>query len=130
VVAFHDAYNSVFMGLKAESEALFAELTTLGADLEARSATYNSQVAKLSADIQSFNSRANAGNFSSMAQFNRERAALVARSNQLEADRQSINKDIATYNTKYQQYQQLAIQIESLNKSIDSLSDLQAAPEL
>lgn len=130
VVAFHDAYNTVFTDLKNQSESLFAELTTLGESLESRTATYNAEVADLSADIQSFNQRADSGSFSSMAQFNRERAALVARSNELESDRLAINRDIATYNTKYEQYQALSIQIESLNKSIDSLSSLPDVPEV
>lgn len=130
VLSFHDAYNSVFLGLRSQSESLYAEITTLGTDLEARSAKYNSDVARLSADIQSFNNRADSGSFSSMAQFNRERSALLARSNQLESDRTAINRDIATYNQKYEQYQALTVQIESLNKSIDSLSDLQPAPGL
>lgn len=130
VLALHEKYDSVFRGLKNQSDALYNELTELGNSITIRSAQYNADVASLSADIAAFNSRADSGGFTSMAQFNRERAALMARSDQLEADRTSINSDIAVYNTKYNQYQELASQIESLNKSIDSIGDLKPAPSL
>lgn len=130
VLDLHAKYDAVFKNLKSQSDALYGELTVLGKSIETRSAQYNADVAQLSSDIASFNSRADQGSFSSMAQFNSERAALMARSNQLEADRNSINADIASYQDKYSQYQTLSAQIESLNKSIDSIGDLEPAPSL
>jgi hypothetical protein len=130
VIDLHNKYDAVFKTLSTQSETLYAELVALGESIEARSAQYNIDVTQLSADIQSFNSRADSGSFSSLSEFNQERAALVARSNQVEADRLSIKADIAIYDQKYEQYQQLALQIESLNKSIDSVQDLQPAPSL
>ena len=130
VLELHNKYDSIFRALRAESDNLYTELTTLGAGIETRSAQYNSDVASLSRDIDDFNQRADSGDFSSIAQFNRERAALAARSTQLETDRALINNDIAAYNVKYSEYQKLALQIESLNKSIDSIGDLEPAPSL
>jgi hypothetical protein len=130
VLGLHNKYDTVFKNLKAQSDALYDELVTLGKSVETRSIQYTADVAQLSADIESFNSRADSGNFSSIAQFNQERNALMARSNQLEADRISINNEIALYNEKYNQYQELSVKIESLNQSIDSIGDLEPAPSL
>jgi len=130
VVDLHDTYDTVFKNLKSQSDALYAELTTLGASIETRTTTYNADVARLSTDIESFNRRANSGDFSSINQFNQQRAELIARSNQIDSDRAAISGDIDSYNAKYEQYQALSSQIEVLNKSIDSIKDLQPAPSV
>ncbi len=130
VLDLYKKYDSVFKNLRAEADTLFAELTALGQSIETSSVQYNSDVASLSADIAEFNGRAERGDFTSISQFNQERAALMARSNQLEADRESVNAEIAVYNSKYAQYQELSVKIESLNKSIDSIGDLEPAPSL
>lgn len=130
VVDFHAKYAAVFTDLKSQSDSLYAELTTLGSSIEARSNQYDADVKQLSADISAFNTRADNGDFSSLSQFNSERSALLARSNQLDADRASISADIDTYNAKYAQYQKVSSEIEALNKSIDSIKDLQPAPSV
>jgi len=130
VLVLYAQYSAVFSGLQNEADSLYEQLTALGADVEKRSAEYDSNVAALSSDIDSFNERANNGGFSSLAQFNNERAALVARSDQLVADREAINKDISTYNELYDRYQVVGTQIEVLNKSIDSITNLEPAPSL
>ena len=130
VVDLHQKYDTVFKNLKNETDTLYSDLTALGSSIEARTTTYNRDVAQLSADIQAFNDRANTNDFTSMSQFNRERNALLVRSNQIDADRASISGDIDSYNAKYERYQQLSAQIEVLNKSIDSIKDLQPAPSV
>lgn len=130
VLALHDKYNSFYTGLSAQANDLYTKMQSLGASIDARSTTYNQDAAALSADITDFNNRANSGNFSSQSQFNSERAALVARSNQLEAERSAINADITTYNQYYSQYQQIAAQIQTLNNSMDSYQSLQKAPSV
>jgi hypothetical protein len=130
IIALHDQYDKVFKDLQSQADTLFAELGQLRGDIESRSAQYNSDVRQLSADIQAFNERANNNGFESIGQFNRERAALVSRSNQLDQDRAAINDEISLYNEKYKQYQATASQIESLNKSIDSINALEPAPSL
>lgn len=130
IVDFHTKYATVFSTLKNQSDALYAELTTLGAAIEARSARYDADVTQLSADISAFNARADNGSFSSISQFNSERAALLNRSNKLEAERASIGVDIDSYNAKYKEYQKVSSAIEALNKSIDSINDLQPAPSV
>jgi len=130
VVALHEKYNALFTDLKVRSDTLYAELTELGASIEARSQKYDTDVGELSADISSFNRRADNGDFSSINQFNSERSALLVRSNQLDADRLSISNDIARYNQKINQYNDISSKIDALNRSIDSIKDLQPAPSV
>lgn len=130
IVEYHAKYAAVFTGLKNQSDTLYGELTTLAASITARSSTYNADSAQLSADITSFNTRANNGDFSSMSEFNAQRAVLIARSHRLDMDRTSISNDITAYNAKYAEYQKVSSAIEALNKSIDSIKDLQPAPSV
>ena len=130
VVGLHSKYDTIFENLKKQSDALYVRLTTLGQSIEARSVKYNDDIKQLSADIAAFNNRADTGSFSSISQFNSERSALVARSNQLDADRDAISTDITSYNNEYAEYQKVSSKIEVLNKSIDSIKDLQPAPSV
>ncbi|HWT39956.1 MAG TPA: hypothetical protein VN081_01610 [Dongiaceae bacterium] len=130
VLAAHDQYSKVYDGLYSRSNTLYTAMQTLASSIQSRSATYNTQLAQLSSDIDSFNTRARSGDFSSQSQFDSQRAALIARSNQLDADREAINADIDTYNNDYNEYQQIASQIQVLNNSIDSFNSLQQAPSV
>ena len=130
VLALHDRYNNFYTGLSSQASDLYNQMKTLGASIDARSAAYNQEASQLSADITNFNNRANSGGFTSENQFNSERAALVTRSNQLDAERTAINADINTYNQYYNQYQAIAAQIQTLNNSMDSYQSLQKAPSV
>ena len=130
VVDLHDKYDTVFEDIRLKSNTLYDELKSLGENIEARTTQYNADVQQLSSDIDTFNNRANSGDFSSINEFNRERAALVVRSNQIDDMRASISADIDVYNEKYKDYQLLISQLEVLNKSIDSIKDLQPTPSV
>lgn len=130
VIQLFEQYDGVFDELTKKAERLYQDLTELGKSLETKAATYQKDVTALSADIDDFNRRADSGDFSSIYQFNVERNALIARTNELEAQRTAINRDIATYNKKYDQYQAVATEIKSLNESIDSISNLAPAPSI
>ena len=128
VVDLHEKYNSVFNNLKKQSDALYAELTALSKNINARTIQYNADVKQLSADIDAFNTKAGSSDFASASQFNVQRTTLVARTQQVNTDRISVSNLIDIYNTKLGQYQELSTQIEALNKSIDSFNQLQVAP--
>jgi len=130
VLALHDQYRSVYTALYTRADELYTKMQTLSASIEQRSTRYSTDAAQLTADINSFNSRAQNGGFSSRAQFNSERAALVRRSNTLESEREGINADIATYNGYYNEYQEIAKQVEVLNDSIDSFKKIEQAPSV
>jgi len=127
-VALHTKYNQVFTELSNESDSLFNELTASGKEIQDLSFAYNQTVTKLSADIQSFNDRANSGSFESVSQFNSERATLVARTKQVDTQRDELNQKITAYNDSYSKYQALTVHRETLIRSIDST--LVAAPSL
>ena len=128
VVALHTQYASVFYELQARGKELSAELDALADTIEAASGAYNQATAQLNNDIASFNARASGGSFSSQAQFNSERAALVARVESLEAQRAAINANRARYNDLREELLAIASESEALNRSIDS--SLAPAPSL
>lgn len=128
VVALHEQYAAVFDELKEKGAALSSELTALGDKIERESAQYNQDVSRLNDDISSFNSRAGGGGFSSQAAFEEERASLVARAQQLDAQRDAINGDISRYNSLRQELAAISSESQALNRSIDS--SLAPAPSL
>mgnify|MGYP004417278971 CR=1 FL=1 len=130
VLALHDNYSKLYAQLSSRADELFKEMTATGAAIDAASKAYDQALATFSADVQSFNQRANAGSFTSNAAFNRERAALTARSTQLEADREAINAQIATYNSYHSEYQEIGKQLKTLNEGMDSYHSIEQAPAM
>jgi hypothetical protein len=128
VVALHTQYASVFYELQSRAQELSAELDRLADSIEAASSRYNQATVQLNADIQSFNDRASSGGFSSQSQFNSERAALVARVESLDAQRNAINSDRNRYNNLRDELIAIASESEALNRSIDS--SLAPAPSI
>jgi chaperonin cofactor prefoldin len=128
VIALHDKYSSVFSNLKAQSETLSNRLDVLATSIEQATAAYNEATKQLNSDINSFNRRASAGEFTSQSQFAAERQVLAARSQDLASDRQSISNMISEYNQLRDQLAAIATQTEALNRSIDS--SLAPAPSL
>jgi hypothetical protein len=128
LVQLYNKYEGVFNALKTQSQTLSTSLSTLSKTIDTESKQYTIDSAALSSDIDAFNTKANNGGFSSQAEFDNERAGLVARTNQLEARRTALNSDIATYNSELSQYNALAIQTQTLQNSIDS--KVQPAPSL
>jgi hypothetical protein len=128
ILDLHAKYDAVYKSLYTRADELYTTMQTLSSSIEARSGAYDKSVNQLSADIDSFNARANNGDFDSPSVFNSERAALVRRSAQLDAQRDAINRDIATYGQMYEEYQTIASQIEVLNSSIDSFKALGETP--
>lgn len=120
VVALHAKYDSVFTAIQTESSQLSAQLSALGTAIEQGSTSYNAGVAQLNQDIATFNDRAANNGFSSQYAFNSARASLVARANDLNTQRDTINGDVAQYNALRDQLSQLAVQSDTLNRSIDS----------
>lgn len=128
VVALHTKYEALFRSLQERGAALSAQLTELAGSIETESAAYNKEVTKLNVDINTFNAKARAGEFASATEFQASRSELMARANQLEADRAAINAKVATYEKLRQELLSIASQSEALNRSIDS--SLAPAPSL
>jgi hypothetical protein len=130
IVLLNEQYSAVFNDLVDQIDTLYEEITQLGAQIETDRTSYTASVTALDRDITSFNQRADSGGFSNITQFNNERFLLVGRSNSLEALGAELSADIDRYNAMLEQYETIASQLESLNRSIDSISDVQQAPSL
>lgn len=120
VVGLSQKYEGIFNELKSQQEQLSNQLEALANELAADSNDYNQSIVKLNADITAFNDRAESGGFSSQAQFNAERDALVARQEQLRAANARLNAKIALYNQKREQLKAINSRAEALNRSINS----------
>jgi hypothetical protein len=120
LVALSQKYESIFVQINEEQNALVEELNSLAADITSRSTAYNNDTNRLNSDISSFNQKANNGGFDSQAEFEAERRTLIARQAALQTARTTLNSMIASYNEKRQRLETLNGQAESLNRSINS----------
>lgn len=130
VLKQHQQYSVVYNQLYERADDLYSKMETLSVTIQNRSRNYDVAVTQLSADISSFNRRANSNGFSSQSQFNAERNALLNRTAALDAERDAINGDINLYNKYYAEYQDIAKQIEVLNDSVDSFKQIDEAPSV
>ncbi len=119
LVTLHVASNTVFVQLQERSEALVASLATLRAEIESDYADYNAGYDRLNADIQAFNRRADDGDFSSFATFDRERRALFVRQATLDALYASIQERTAQYDADVAELDTINAEVAELNASIN-----------
>lgn len=127
-VRLYEQYAGVFKELQQRGEQLTQQLTQLGDEIEHESASYNTDVSQFNRAVEDFNRRADSGAFSSQAEFNNERAQLIARGDALEARRQAINAKVSQYEALRAELAGIATESEALNRSIDS--SLAPAPSL
>jgi len=120
VVDLNTKYSSIFISLRKTADDLAAQMNTLSAGIAARTDQYNIDIKQLENDITSYNARAAAGVFTSMAQFNSERVVLVKRVTTVNGERDTINSDITKYGQMLDQYNSIATQSKKLYNSIDS----------
>ncbi len=123
VVELHVEANAAFRELQAQIDALVAEIDALDPVLDARIAAYEAAVADLNGDVDSFNARAESGAFATQAQFDRERNALVARGNALDAEYVAIDAQIVYYNGLVAQLTALDADYADLYSALDSSDD-------
>ena len=121
VVQLYHAYSQVFTDLNTRAEKLQQELNAKNAAIAAASAQYRRDANQLSADIDEFNRCAKELNcFASQAAFDRARAALMTRQNDLQTTAAQINGQIDQYNAGVADLNALGIEAQKLNQSIDS----------
>ncbi|AKM80119.1 TPA: hypothetical protein DDX46_02190 [Candidatus Saccharibacteria bacterium] len=120
LVQLHAKYAAEFTKLKDEATSLSRQLKDKSGAIETGSAQYNESVKNLNGDIESFNSRATAGQFTSRSEFNSERAALLSRINALEQQRSEIDEQIKLYESLRQRYNATVDESQQLYNSIDS----------
>lgn len=121
VLDLHDNYSQKFAAIESQAAELQTSLTNQKAEIERRSSAYESAMSSLNQRIAQFNKRANAGDFSSQAEFQAERSRLQAESNSLASERNAIMALIENYNSDVEKLNALGEQAERLNQSLDSL---------
>jgi hypothetical protein len=120
VVNLDAQYSSVFKSLKAKADALSGQIDSLLATITSLSDQYNSDAMQLKTDINTFNSRAQSGGFTSQSQFNNERAVLTGRAAALDATRATIQSDYTNYQSMVAEYNSYATQSKKLYDTINS----------
>lgn len=128
VVALNATYAATFSNLQTQSDQLSNQLTQLGNTIESASISYNNDVNQLNKDIETFNSQASSGAFTSQSDFNTQRTLLTQRADQLGMRRTTINDEVTQYESLRSQLANVASQSDALNRSINS--SLAPAPSL
>lgn len=128
VVTLKERYEKVFADLALKQADLVKTLNSMAQDVNTRQTAYETALAALDADIASFNTWAQSGK-ASKSDYNTRRAALEVRIAALNIERDAINAVISSYNAKKAELDQLNVQAESLNQSINS-KQLQSTPSL
>lgn len=120
LVTMSEHYELIFDEIEQKQTSLIAELNGLADNINREVSSYTSDYNSLEADIDSFNTRAKSGSFSSQVAFNSERSRLVSLQTQLDVSRSDIQEKINTFNTKKAELDSLNVQAKDLQKSIDS----------
>jgi hypothetical protein len=128
VVALHEKYASIFSDLQARGEVLSNQLTELKVKIEAEAALYNKDIAQFNQDVETYERRGNNDEFSSQAEIDAARDALLARGAELDSRRRMIQSESARFDSLRAELESIASQSEALNHSIDS--SLAPAPSL
>ena len=119
LVGLHTVSNQVFVDIEKQAADLVAQLDALAAGIEADYASYTAGYDQLDSDVESFNARADSGDFDSQRQFDREYDALLQRQQDLDALYDSISARDATYTALVAQLDALNADVDELNSSIN-----------
>ena len=128
IVAYFANYSGTFTELANHAKALSSQLDALSTEIKEATERYNTNTKQLNADIEAFNKRAETGDFTSQVQFNKERQTLVIRSDNLAAQRDTVNTLVKKFNTLKDEYNDTVTQSNDLYKSINS--QLAPAPSI
>lgn len=128
VVKLHGQYSAKFAELADSTAKLKERLESLSAQITNETSQYEASLGDLNSRINQFNTRANAGGFSSRAQFDTERTELVQASEQLNHQRASISAKVNEYEQSRLQYNSLVDESNSMQQALDS--SLAPAPSL
>jgi predicted metalloprotease len=115
VTALHATSNAVFVDLQNQADSILAQLESLRVGIEADYASYSSGYTAFNSSVGNFNQRADAGEFTSQAQFDRERNGLLSRKNDLDAL-------FVTITSRSAQYDELSTQLDAINVTSAELS--------
>jgi hypothetical protein len=121
VFAAFQKYSAVFDELASQQSTLVDSLAAQKTVIDSAISQYEIDAKTLADDIDTFNACANqTGCFSSQAEFDSDRANLVARQNNLQSNLDDINTKISSYNDDVAKLNALGGEAEKLSQSLDS----------
>ena len=116
ILDLFDAYHQIFNEIQSRADELQAQLNSLRTEVEQRSDAYDAAVSQFNSDVQDFNNRNAAFEFSdNEGEFWRLRGQLEARSMDLSAERDGIQALI-------DRYEELRLELEALNTTNTELN--------
>jgi hypothetical protein len=121
VAGMAEQYKKIFRDIKAQRDALEAEMTAEEQAITVAENNYLAEADALSAAITSFNSCANQpGCFATQAQFDAQRTALLNRQAALNTQLNNLNARVENYNNLVAQYNELGGQAATLQNSVNA----------
>ena len=122
VVKLHAQYQEKFESRENEAQKLSESLKVRKEKLNRELSQYSTDLADSNRRGADFNRRAGvSGGFLSQNDFYSQRQALKAELSELNERRANLNSEINSYNSDVLRLRELGVQIDELNKSLDSL---------
>lgn len=116
VVALYDDYHQVFEKLETRQEYLVSQLESLAGRINGLIPTYNQNAADFTRDVNSYNRR----QYTTQAEADADRQALLARQRNLESQRSQIIRLQDQYESYRRELVELNLRSAELNQSVNS----------
>lgn len=124
IVAMYQQSQRPFQQKQQAMEQIKAAIEQQEKALGLEKAAYDQRVSEFNQRVEQFNQRASrSGGFTTQSEFATMRAQLVATQQQLQVQRQHLVGRVATLNQQIDQYNQINLAIQQLNRSLDSLAE-------
>ena len=120
VYGLYKEYYSIFEEARVRAKELKEQIDEHRENIKKMQADYNEENTKLTQDVNDFNTRARNGSFTSIEQFETERAALVERKNNLKNSYNELKAYIDETNTLVAEYNNNSARSNELQDSINS----------
>lgn len=120
VVAMYRSYEAVFRKAEEESNRLAKKIDSDTTKINQQIARYNAGTEALNVAINTFNARAERGDFASERAFRTQRSGLMARAAALESEYASIVAATRQNDADRARLKELSVRIDALNSSINS----------
>ncbi len=122
IVSMNDEYNKVFDELRSRAEILDKELKEEMTKINDNRSLYEEQLAQLNRDIEVFNARVQSGELMSRNEYDISRNDLLQRIYDIKIKRDILQKEIDDYNNKVNEFNDIAIETQKLNESINGIT--------
>lgn len=130
IAEYYQGYIKVFREIEQKLEDLLLEAQNLEANITAKTAQYESDVAALNAEVAEYNNCAVTKNcFSSVAAATARRNELTAKSDTVSAMYDELSSLVSSYNDLVREYNENLLHGQALNMVINSASTSVSQPE-